>query len=278
MRSKKFVITMAALANLGIYLFVAAPPALTDDHSTSTRVPIERVFEILDRENQVARKLYTHEIVGAGKSVGLKYDEHWHDVDVPAGPLPAQFLRLTAAALERSPEHIGLYLGSDAPINPANLFTGAQGEQFKTLRVSRRPVSFFVPDTSRYAYMSPDVASAPACYQCHNAHPESPKTDWVSNDVMGATTWTYQTATVSNEEMWRMITQLRASIATAYSTYLEKTKAFPMPPAIGEHWPREGYSIPNVDVFMAEVAMRASAGTVERIAALMGGTGPQGVH
>ena len=55
---------------------------------------------------------------------------HWKDEDVQAGPLPALFLRETAARLEASPVPLGLFLGSDYPISPSNRFQGAQAEAF----------------------------------------------------------------------------------------------------------------------------------------------------
>ena len=80
------------------------------------------------------RRLYTKDIVGAGEKNGLRFDEDWRDAAVEAGPLPAQFLRATAMSLERSKVRLGLYLGSDYPINSANKFSGEQLLKFHELR------------------------------------------------------------------------------------------------------------------------------------------------
>jgi hypothetical protein len=113
--------------------------------------------------------------------------------------------------------------------------------------------------------MFPDFATVQPCVDCHNAHPESPKEDWALNDVMGATTWSYPNQTVTTAEMMRILTAVRQGFRDGYSAYVEKAAGFENPPAIGEQWPRDGYYLPSVDVFMAEFAGRASANSLDAI-------------
>ena len=54
---------------------------------------VEEVLEMVAKENDVTRTLYTKAIVGKGKKQGMKFDEDWRKDDVEAGPLPALFLR-----------------------------------------------------------------------------------------------------------------------------------------------------------------------------------------
>lgn len=152
-------------------------------------IPVERLFKTVNDINAAARSIYTSRIVGGGLKAGMKFCEDWADPGVDKGPLPALFLRLVAGELERRPPQIGLYLGSDAQINASNLFTGAQAEAFAKVRATR--AGEFQPSnaTSPAVAMYPDFASAAPCVSCHNDHPDSPKTDWKLNDVMGATTW-----------------------------------------------------------------------------------------
>jgi hypothetical protein len=122
--------------------------------------------------------------------------------------------------------------------------------------------------------MFPDLAVAEACVTCHNEHPESPKRDWRLGDVMGATTWTYPSETVSLDELTTILAALRKGFRDAYSGYLEKAEGFSSPPAIGPHWPREGeYSLPTADDFMAEAGRRASP---ETLSALLAAGSPNG--
>jgi hypothetical protein len=65
--------------------------------------------------------------------------------------------------------------------------------------------------------------------------------------------------------MMRILTAVRQGFRDGYSAYVEKAAGFENPPAIGEQWPRDGYYLPSVDVFMAEFAGRASANSLDAI-------------
>ena len=131
MGSKPFFVTVLILVSLITYLAVSAPlPLLEKPHVGAT---IQRVLSMAEAENDVVRTLWTREIVGAGKTVGLQFDEDWRERGVEAGPLPALFLRETAKSLEKSPVRLSLYLGSDFPIKTANSFKGKQREKFQIM-------------------------------------------------------------------------------------------------------------------------------------------------
>ena len=52
---------------------------------------VDEVLEMVSKENDVTRTLYTKAIVGKGKLQGMKFDEDWRKDAVEAGPLPALF-------------------------------------------------------------------------------------------------------------------------------------------------------------------------------------------
>lgn len=266
MSSKTFILLVLALVALSVYLFVQAPAPLPEgDDGAGAEIPIDRVLALVAAENDVARSLYTSEIVGAGKKVGLAFGEDWRQPGVEAGPLPALFLREASASLEQDPIPLGLFLGSDFPISPSNRFEGVQAEKFETIRQTRAAEFFFAEDTGLHTAMFPDFASVAPCVNCHNGHPQSPKKDWVLDDVMGATTWSYPKAAVSPDEMIAILGAVRRGFRDAYSAYLDAVRGFAAPPEIGEKWPREGYYLPSVEVFLEEFARRASSRTVNRI-------------
>jgi adenylate cyclase len=89
------------------------------------------------------------------------------------------------------------------------------------------------------------------------------------NEVMGATTWMYPASEVTLEELMQILRALRQGFREAYSAYVDKAKSFSAPPAIGERWPREGYYLPAVEVFLAEAAKRASHETLAAIHAAL---------
>lgn len=275
MRFPGLLLTVAALLALSVYLFASAPPPLPEARGEAVgQIPIEKVLETVAAENDAVRALYTAEIVGAGIKAGLKFDEHWREDTLEAGPLPALFLREAAQSLQRGPVPLALFLGSDFPITPANRFQGRQTEIFQRIRRTRAPEHFYEDDTGLHTAMFPDVARVQGCVDCHNQHPESPKTDWAMDDVMGAATWSYPKASVSEAEYLRIIAAVRASFRDAYGEYLEEATAFEAPPEVGERWPGEGYYLPSADAFMAEFARRSSAPTVDRLLASVSAARP----
>jgi len=243
------------------YLFITAPEPIKDNNNKEGYTfSVNEGFNILAKLNDEYRTLYTKKIVGQGKKAGLKFDEDWLKDKVEAGPLPALFLRETAAFLEKSPIPIGLYLGSDFPISKSNLLTGIQAEKFKEIKQDKAPKYFFDAETDRNIAMFPDFAAAAACVSCHNNHENSPKTDWQLNDVMGATTWSYPQDSLSTNQLIEWIDIFNQGAQSTYSSYLEKTKKFETnkKPTIGEKWPSDGYFLPSEKILSDTLLHKAS--------------------
>ena len=196
------------------------------------------------------------------------FDEDWRDRGVEAGPLPALFLRETAASLEKNRVRLNLFLGSDFPINDANRFDDIQKEKFELLKQTQEPQFFYSEDIQLYTAMFPDLAIVQPCITCHNAHEESPKNDWKLGDIMGATTWSYPNQSVTLDELMTMLAALRKGFRDAYTAYLAKVENFSDLPEVGNKWPKDGYYLPSTDVFMEEASRRASAHTLEAILSL----------
>ena len=268
--SSKSIIALA-LVLLIVWAYVSAPAPLPDsaDTESSATIAIEDLMQVVAAENDIARTLYTESIVGEGKAAGLKFSEHWKDKDIHAGPLPALFLRETAASIERSPIPLGLFLGSDHPISSSNRFTGTQESAFETMKANQlQPQFFYDNDTGRHTGMFADLASVQACATCHNEHPDSPKTDWVLNDVMGATTWTYPKQRITTTEAAAILTAVRQGFSDAYQGYLNEAASFEPALPIGKDWPGEQAAIPDLETFMAEFERRASTRTLKSFLAL----------
>lgn len=262
---KTFRLTLAALFTLcAIYLFASAPPPLDAQAMTGRtgeQIDVTRLFDALDAINGAARAIYTERIVAAGATAGLAFGEDWAEPGQEKGPLPALFLRLVAARLEAMPPPVGLYLGSDQPINASNLFTGAQADLFADIRLKGGARIARIDGVGVVALYA-DVASANGCVACHNAHPDSPRKDWRLGDVMGATTWTYPDTSVSPAAYLAAITALYRATGDAWDAYLAKAAQFADPPLIGADWPdTKANRLPDRSVFLAEVR-RASAAAV----------------
>jgi hypothetical protein len=268
MSALRSVLLIEAVAVLGVYFFITAPPPL-ESAAGEQRIPIRAAFELLNQENARVRALYAQDIVGAGQKSGLVFDEQWEERGHHSGPLPALFLRSVAEILEERNSPLRLFLTSDEPINRSNMVQGGHLDQFREMREKRAPIFSVARDVQLQTAMFPDVAAAPACVDCHNRHPSSPKRDWRLGDVMGSVTWTHPRESVSPAELAQMIGELRGAIGLAYDRYLKKISASPRPPRIGRRWPREGYYLPNREKFLAAAEQRTSAMTLSRLLSIL---------
>ncbi|MGY3439657.1 MULTISPECIES: c-type heme family protein [unclassified Marinovum] len=264
----KPILALGSFLCLAIYLFVSAPPPLPGQaaaRQTDRALPVRHLFDAVNAINDAAREVYTTRIVGSGLKAGLAFGEDWAAPGVDKGPLPALFLRLAAARMEAKPPQLGLYLGSDAPINPSNLFAGAQAAAFAQVRASGGPV-FSTSERGDVVGMYPDVASAAPCVTCHNDHPDSPRKDWVLNEVMGATTWTYPEATVSAGAYLAVTEAFYLSVAEGYQGYLDKAAGFAEPITAGRDWPQVGRpALPDLATFMTEVRNKAGGAVMRAL-------------
>lgn len=263
--NKYFIVISLSLMALIVYLFVTAPPPLEDKKSAGVQLPIEFVLRLANDENKIVRSLYTKEIVKAGKKRGIKFDEEWQEKSIVAGLLPAQFLRETAMYLEKNPVRLGLYLGSDYPINKVNKLEGLQLSKFEHIKNNNADVFFKLDKVQTNVFMSPDVAVSKACVSCHNKHSESPKIDWKLNDIMGATTWLYPEDKISLSDALTLLYELRRGFQFSYQYFLDEVKQMPGAYVIGEKWPRDGRFVPNAEVFMQEVSKQASYASLNKL-------------
>jgi adenylate cyclase len=260
--NRSTILILGALGLTAIYLFVSAPPPLPEEGPASgVRIPVERVFRMLSADNNRHRGLYTSAVVGPGLKTGLKFDEQWEEESVEAGPLPALFLRATARELERTGVQVGLFLGSDFPIESSNRFNDAQMARFMNLKASGEPQFFYDSTASRYTAMFADLAVAQPCVTCHNEHPRSPKTDWVLNDIMGATTWSFPRDSVTLDEARDILRAYRQSARATYERYLTKTASFRSHQVkVVDQWPAPAeWSLPSAQTFCDSIYRASSA-------------------
>jgi hypothetical protein len=254
-------------ALLSIYLFATAPIPLESTGESHPTLSTAEAFELLAHENDVTRTLFTKAIVGAGKQQGLLFSEHWADPEIHAGPLPALFLRGVAAHLAASPVPLGLFLGSDQPIESSNRFQGRQAEEFEAMRKDPQPRIFLDEESGSTIGMFPDFASAPACVSCHNDHERSAKHNWVLNDLMGATTWSYPSDSVTTDEFLGMLKAYRAGVAEVWTAYLAKVDVMDgVPrPGVGEAWPKQGLFLPDLMTFQDSILHLAAPALVNEL-------------
>lgn len=249
-------------------VFIRCGAPLPEEAESSKLYSVEQAMEIVSKENDVTRTLYTKAIVGAGQKQGMKFDENWDKEDVEAGPLPALFLRGISNDIQKRGEvPLGLFLGSDFPVRSSNKFTGKQAELFVSMREDKKPKFFYDDANKLQTAMFPDFAVAAPCVECHNKHPETTKTDWAMGDLMGATTWTYPQDSLTFEELQAVVLAYRKGMAATYNLFLDEVKSFkgtPIP-EIGSKWPRSGYFLPSAEAFVDSVTLLASTATLKGV-------------
>jgi hypothetical protein len=262
---KKVLYTLASLFTTVIISCGGVPEKSKEVKTENMEFSVAEVLEMVSKENDVTRTLYTKAIVGAGKKQGMKFDEDWQKEDVEAGPLPALFLRGVANDIRKSEVPLGLYLGSDFPINKANKFEGQQADLFTKIKENREPQYFYDEDQKVHTAMFADVAGAAACVSCHNKHEQTTKDDWKLGDVMGATTWQYPTDSLSYKSTMAVLKAYRNGTKAIYQDYLDEIADFKTSekPVVGDKWPSAGgLYLPSPEVFLDSVRELASYETM----------------
>ncbi len=136
------------------------------------------------------RTLYTSEVVKAAKQHGLEVS-HDYAAKENAIPLPATLSMLLGEQLGQHASGSKTRLYSPYPF-PWRENSGGLSDQFQAQAwqfLSQNPgkpfYRFSEHDGQRQLrYATADVMR-PACVQCHNRHPDSPKTDWQVGDLRG---------------------------------------------------------------------------------------------
>ena len=265
---RRSILTALALLTLTTYLYATRPVPLAEaSGNTSERISTQVFLQILAAENAAIRHLYTSQIVGPGMKQGLKFQEDWKEKASESGPLPALFLREMSTILQRDASDIGLFLGSDFPIVSANLFKGLQKTEYEKLKSTKQAQYFLDSGSGRYTAMYADFASAKACVTCHNEHAKTPKKDWVLNEMMGATTWSYPRKDVSVAEVLRYTTALRSAALETYGLYLTKLTTFKTSPVptVAAQWPKEGMFLPTIAEMKKAIETQNNALTMQTL-------------
>lgn len=164
-------------------------PARALPDATSITVPIEAVADYIHAVIAADREVYTRHAVERMQTKGVvAVSEKWDERNTM--PLPIQFLLESGRHVGKKGVGVEYRLISSWPINKRNVAVNAL-ESIGLGAVVTQPDRPYkgvtkVGDTRYFEAVYADLAVAPACAGCHNAHPDSPKRDFKMNDVMGA--------------------------------------------------------------------------------------------
>lgn len=166
---------------------VAAEPG---SETVSVKAMADALHMVMDSD----RTVYTRKIVNrlVKKDKVIKASEHFEDDQ--ALVLPAQMFRFGSEMVaERSASNpdvnFSYSLLSLWPVNKQNEpKTDAETEGLKFVAENKGKNFYTTEKLGKQEYFTAiyaDIGVAPVCISCHNAHPDTPKTDFKIGDVMG---------------------------------------------------------------------------------------------
>jgi Protein of unknown function (DUF3365) len=152
-------------------------------------IPLQQVADMLHAVMDSDRAIYTTRVVNRlqNEDKVIKADEHF--MDKKALPLPAQMFRFGAERVASKTKAFSYSLLSLWPVNKQNApRTKVEKDGLKYI-ADNKGKNYYGEETlggkKYFTAIYADTGVAPVCVSCHNAHPESPRTDFKLGDVMG---------------------------------------------------------------------------------------------
>jgi hypothetical protein len=152
-------------------------------------IPVQQVADMLHAVMESDRTVYTQRVVNRlqNEEKVIKADEHF--MDKKALPLPAQMFRFGAEKVAEKTKSFSYSLLSLWPVNKQNAPRTEVEKTGLQLVAANKGKNFYGEETlggkKYFTAVYADIAVAPVCVTCHNAHPETPRTDFKLGDVLG---------------------------------------------------------------------------------------------
>jgi hypothetical protein len=169
---------------LGQWVFSAAGKESDPPKGIAPEIVADYIHSVVEAD----RTFYSTEIVDRMQTRGIMFaSEHWkEDGELP---LPAQFLLESGRLVAKQRNGIRFRLISSWPINKRNSPT-TEFERTALTKVLENTDRRYAGVTTEgkvrvFQALYPDKALSSKCADCHNVHPESPKRDFKTGDVMG---------------------------------------------------------------------------------------------
>ena len=134
------------------------------------------------------RGYYTKNVVKKALADGSIKPSFNHKSEPGSIPLPATFIHDMSELLSEEDTSIALYSAYPFPLRKERRLDDFQRQAWE--RLNADPTSVFSRQETRdgvevVRVAIADTMVADGCVNCHNSHPESPKTDWQRGDVRG---------------------------------------------------------------------------------------------
>jgi hypothetical protein len=185
--TSKALAWVAVIAMIAV-LAIRSVTAVEKDSGTPMGIPPRTVADYLHAVIMAHRSFYTIHIVNRLLQEGIvDTSENWRATNTL--PLPVQFLKETSEMGELTNTKVRYHLISQWPINKDNAPT-TEFERRGLEEVQRHPNRPYSGIIGRgreqfFGAVYADLAVTRVCIECHNSHPNSPKSDFKIDDVMG---------------------------------------------------------------------------------------------
>lgn len=136
------------------------------------------------------RSFYSLNVVGKLQNTDITISNRYHEIE-GAIPIPASMTIDLAKKLNESKANLSIHILSDYPFagRESRIMPEVARNALEILRKQNKQIQSYEeivqgPSEDRYFYATPMPMKA-VCVTCHNAHPDSPKTDWKVGDIRG---------------------------------------------------------------------------------------------
>jgi hypothetical protein len=180
---KKSYLTLTALVSTSLLL--TACGGTEKSGGIEPKVMADSLHSVMEADRTVYTRLIVNRLVKEEKVI--KASEHWQDEK--ALVLPAQMFRYGSERVAESKPPFSYSLLSLWPVNKQNS-PRTEAEKTGLKYIADNPGKNYytqekLGDVTYFTAVYPDVAVAPACISCHNAHKDSPRSDFKIGEVMG---------------------------------------------------------------------------------------------
>ena len=169
-----------------IFFFFIPSPAQSLEQAEG--IPASLAADFIHSVIEAGRTTYSKKVVEhLTRQDAIAASENWEQENTLL--LPAQFLSLSSKISNSRRVGMKYRLMSLWPINTHNS-PRSQNEQLELEEVVKnpnKPLTWLIPREGRWYFEAiyPDIAVSKTCPNCHNNHPNSPKTDFEKGSVMG---------------------------------------------------------------------------------------------
>ena len=151
------------------------------------QVYTDSLFAVMNADRANYTKLVVKRL-GPEGSGAINPNEHWKEVENGV-PLPAQMFRAGAEKVGETTDTFSYSLQSLWPINKQNAPRTEKEVEGLQFIVDNPGQNFYATEKlggkNYFTAVYADIAVSIACVACHNAHKDSPRTDFELDEVMG---------------------------------------------------------------------------------------------